>query len=327
MLTSHTSTEVPTFIVKSTLAITVVSIFIVSPFGLYNLFTGSIAVGVFCMFMVSLCLINSILCYKNKYSVVFNLFIIAPLLTALISFAIYKMGVTASFWAYQGLLGLYFILPEKPARIFNIIYFTIISSTVWFTIEFELALRFIAVLLGTSFFAFFCMREIYKQNSLLIKQSITDTLTGVNNRFILQSSLEQTIHLTNRTQQPVSIFMIDLDHFKSINDTFGHDTGDRVLEKTGDFLRHFFRDSDMIFRLGGEEFMIIVNQCDHNQSEQLAQKLRVEFENLGLINNHDVTMSVGVSCHKNEFNWKDWMKHADQNLYQAKENGRNQVVI
>lgn len=224
------------------------------------------------------------------------------------------------------MLALYFILPKKQAWIANIIFIVIIFPVAWNVLEQPVAARFTAVLLGTSFFAFLSMHEIYKQHYMLKEQAVTDTLTGLYNRSLLHSSLEHAIHQSVRTNTAMTLIMLDLDNFKEINDEYGHDVGDSVLESVGKFLKNSFRASDMVFRIGGEEFLALIHNTDESKGQDIAEKLRGEIEHLTLIPDHTVTVSIGVSGLQPDMGWREWMKLSDDNLYQAKSSGRNQVI-
>lgn len=192
--------------------------------------------------------------------------------------------------------------------------------------EQSIAIRFSAVLAGVSIYAFLTMREISKQQILLKEKSVTDALTGLYNRSLLQSTLEYAIHQSHRSNTPMTIFMLDLDNFKVINDQLGHAVGDSVLKSVSEFLREKFRASDMVFRIGGEEFLALIYNTDEASALDIANKLRLEIEQLPLIPNHPITTSIGVSTLPPDADWEEWMKICDEKLYRAKSNGRNQVI-
>ena len=112
---------------------------------------------------------------------------------------------------------------------------------------------------------------------------------------------------------------------KKINDKYGHEIGDSVLKSVGEHLKKFFRESDRVFRIGGEEFLVLIHNTEASQSLVIAEKLRMEHEQLSMLPEHTVTVSIGVSGLQSDMDWKDWMKLSDDNLYRAKSNGRNQV--
>lgn len=321
------TSDLPDFIVKSTLGVALVSILLVTPFSVNNFIQGRYLLGLLTLVVVVLCTINAWFCYRGRYHEGINLFGIAPAITIAIAFTTHELGVVASYWAYLGVLALYFILPEKRAWIANIIFITIVFPVAWSVLEQPVAIRFSIVLLGTSFFALLSMGEITKQHYMLKKKAVTDNLTGLYNRSLLQSSLENAIHQSDRTSTAMTLIMLDLDHFKIINDELGHDVGDSVLKSMGEFLKKHFRASDMVFRIGGEEFLILIYNTDEPSSLYVAEKLRGEIERLPLIPDRTVTVSIGVSSLQSGISWEEWMKHCDENLYRAKSSGRNQVVV
>jgi diguanylate cyclase (GGDEF)-like protein len=186
--------------------------------------------------------------------------------------------------------------------------------------------RFYMVLIGTSGFVFMCIKEIESQQNSLTMLSNTDVLTGLNNRALLDQSLEQAIHLNRRYKTSMTLLIIDLDHFKKINDIFGHTTGDDVLKQVAILMRNNFRVPDIIFRIGGEEFLVLLNGSDTSNSEMVAERLRQSIETYKFIPNHKVTASIGVCELKAHNTAKNWMSECDERLYVAKVNGRNKVV-
>ena len=321
------SPELPDFILKSTLGCAFISIIILTPFTINNFIQERYYLGLLTLVVTALCTINAWLCYRGQYHLGINLYGVAPAIMIAIVFAIHELGVIGSYWAYLGVLALYFILPKKQARIANILFIVIIFPVAWSVLEQPVAARFSAVLLGTSFFALLSMREIFKQHYMLKEQAFTDTLTGLYNRSLLQSSLEHAIHQSVRTNTAMTLIMLDLDHFKKINDDHGHEVGDSVLESVGEFLKKSFRASDMVFRIGGEEFLALIHNAGEQESLDMAEKLRREIELLVLMPNRKVTVSIGVSTLRRDTDWKQWMKCCDDSLYRAKSGGRNQVVV
>jgi len=320
------STDLPDFIIKSTFWVAVISALLLIPFTINNFLQGRFLLGILTTMILLLCSVNAWFGLNGHYRNGLNLFAIAPFFTFAIGIAVYQLGIAGSYWAPLALLALYYTLPQKQARIVNILYLCVIVPIAWYVLDLAIAARFFAVLLGISLFAFLSLHEIYKTHYLLKEQSITDNLTGLYNRSLLQNSIENAINQSQRSNTPMAILMLDIDQFKTINDQFGHDIGDSVLKLTGEFLATFFRSSDIAFRIGGEEFLAIIYNTDNANALKVAEKLRQEFELLPLIPNHTVTISIGLSNLQANMDWKRWMKQGDDNLYKAKSNGRNQVV-
>lgn len=168
------------------------------------------------------------------------------------------------------------------------------------------------------------LRRYEKFNQLLQY----DPLTKVFNRRTLETNLKAELHRVNRYNQTVSILMIDLDHFKSLNDNFGHDFGDKVLQKVAAFFKTHLRDIDFIGRIGGEEFIIVMPSTDKKTAAFVADRLRQQLAELSFDENGSrVTISGGVSAAPLDADTMDTLiKKADIALYQAKNDGRNRIV-
>ncbi len=162
-------------------------------------------------------------------------------------------------------------------------------------------------------------------------QSIQDPLTGLYNRRFLDESLRREAYSMKRHNFSIGILMMDIDHFKKVNDTHGHDFGDATLRALGAFLKKNTRQSDIACRYGGEEFVIILIKTTLKETIQTAEKLLTNIrENLVIVHNKirlSITVSIGVSlCPIHGIKIEDAMKAADKALYQAKNMGRNQVT-
>jgi diguanylate cyclase (GGDEF)-like protein len=158
--------------------------------------------------------------------------------------------------------------------------------------------------------------------------AILDPLTGMLNRNALLSRTAEVEHQSELTRQPVGLIVADIDHFKQVNDTYGHDVGDAVLRDVAYILRRELRAYDLAYRLGGEEFAILVLGAQAGASAELAERLRsaVAAETFSHVR---VTISLGVAAtrHGEAFTWKDVFARADAALYDAKRRGRDRVAV
>jgi diguanylate cyclase (GGDEF)-like protein/PAS domain S-box-containing protein len=163
-------------------------------------------------------------------------------------------------------------------------------------------------------------------------QSVRDVLTGLYNRRYLEETLEREVRRAARAQQSLGLLMIDLDHFKSFNDSYGHDAGDAVLRETGMSLTKGVRAEDFVCRFGGEEFVIMMPTADLKSACARAERLRLKMKELTILHQGKamgmVTISVGVACFpEHGMSPKELMAAADAALYQAKRAGRDQVAV
>jgi diguanylate cyclase (GGDEF)-like protein len=162
-------------------------------------------------------------------------------------------------------------------------------------------------------------------NKLLETQATTDALTGIYNRIKFNTSLTMEMARSERYQSPLSLILFDIDHFKNVNDTYGHSAGDNVLKRLAKRIQASIRETDIFARWGGEEFVILAPGLFIMEAVQLAEKLRRNIEELYFIKPQKITLSFGVAAFKKGDSSTVLINRADEALYRAKENGRNQV--
>ncbi len=172
------------------------------------------------------------------------------------------------------------------------------------------------------------------RNAILYKQAVEkayrDPLTGVNNRAALDNALEQEINLARRHSTPLSIIMLDIDKFKRINDTYGHIAGDAVLKRIAESMVESARGSDVIYRYGGEEFVILLRNTDKSGATLLAERIRAAIESIMFkYDSFDIriTASAGLTTMLEDDDLSGLLDRCDKALYDAKQQGRNRVVV
>ncbi|MGK7294420.1 MAG: diguanylate cyclase [Candidatus Wenzhouxiangella sp. M2_3B_020] len=157
-----------------------------------------------------------------------------------------------------------------------------------------------------------------------------DPLTGLGNRYSMEESAAREIARTERYGNALSVIVVDLDHFKRLNDEFGHHDGDQALKRVADLLLDNVRDADMVFRLGGEEFLILLPDTGLEGAEQIAERIRrnLEATSVALAEGRErrITASFGVTEYRpGDQTWSGLIREADDAMYVAKRNGRNRV--
>jgi polar amino acid transport system substrate-binding protein len=167
--------------------------------------------------------------------------------------------------------------------------------------------------------------QLERKSAKLEQLSITDALTMLYNRMHINSRLTMEYDRSFRHARPLSVLMIDIDHFKKINDTYGHQSGDLVLKTIAGVMKETVRHTDVIGRWGGEEFLIICPETTLEGAKNIAEKLRQAIVAIDFSFKRKVSASFGVSQLKNEQKLDDLMNTADKALYAAKEKGRNRV--
>ena len=170
---------------------------------------------------------------------------------------------------------------------------------------------------------------LYEQTK---KLAVTDGLTGISNRPNMEQSLLSEFERSKRYNSPLSIVLLDVDHFKDVNDSYGHQKGDEILVTFASVLKKFCRANDTAARYGGEEFLMILPQSNAQGAFKIAERVREEIMKMSFVGN-DSKFSVTTSCGVAELN-RDYMKNTDQlinvadnAMYEAKNSGRNKTII
>jgi diguanylate cyclase (GGDEF)-like protein len=163
-----------------------------------------------------------------------------------------------------------------------------------------------------------------------IKMAYTDPLTQANNRASFNDSVKREMSLAVRHTKSLAIIFLDIDHFKTINDYHGHECGDITLSSVAKWIKESLRDSDAVFRFGGEEFVILLSETDLAGAELVAERIRNTIESHTLAYDMatvNITASLGVSALRDNDTVDTFVKRADDAMYKAKKNGRNRVML
>lgn len=171
------------------------------------------------------------------------------------------------------------------------------------------------------------------RNALLyrdaLESSLRDSLTGVGNRAALELTLQRELKLSKRSRRPLSLLVADMDGFKQINDRLGHAAGDQLLQSVAKAIRAAVRDTDQVFRYGGEEFVVVLSNTGNAEAFAIAERIRSQLESQDLPTDGATTratISIGVSSSTIDDTRDTLFKRGDSALYEAKRCGRNRVI-
>jgi len=168
------------------------------------------------------------------------------------------------------------------------------------------------------------LEELYRAKAI---EASTDTLTGLNNRLSLMKKLDELFALYRRSREIFSIILFDIDHFKLVNDTYGHNKGDEILKQIAEISLESVREIDMVARYGGEEFLVVLPKASSSIALDVAERMRVSIQNKIMIDKKRITASFGVVQIREKTDVGKLINLADEALYRAKESGRNKVEV
>lgn len=294
------------------------------PFALNNLCNERWLVGLTSLFVLAV-LISNLVAIKRGTKPWLSMLALLPAITAFLAICFLRQGIVAVFWSYPAVILFYFLLPPRQARIANATLLALVIPASCHILNPSLAARVAATLLGVSVLSGIFLHLIWLQQQELRRCAVTDPLTQVYNRLQLDHYLRQAQARTTRYQFAHTLLALDIDHFKSINDQHGHAAGDEVLRRLSQILRERTRESDLVFRTGGEEFLILLENTRLDEGASVAEQIRALIES-SLLCSRTVTVSVGVAELAATESVENWLQRADQRLYQAKAAGRNRVV-
>ena len=249
------------------------------------------------------------------------------LMLGVVTTVVHLKGPVIIYWLYPVMLGCFCILHARTAAMLCLISMLLLFPALYPKLG-TLEVVIIYISLGLlSLFSYTFTIITYQHQVELSRLATKDGLTGAGNRRSLDEALELIRNKHQREPIIASLIMLDLDHFKSINDTFGHNVGDQVLIKVANLLRSIVRVSDQLYRYGGEEFVLITEGADLKEAAILAETIRSRVEKSQLFEKQRITVSLGVAELSQVTSEHSWLKLADEALYKAKNEGRNRYCV
>ena len=242
------------------------------------------------------------------------------------SMAVKTQGVSGLLWCYPAVAAAFAVLPTAAAGISSAVLLAWAAVALQRAAGTEIALQFVGTLTMEVVALATILRAVATMRRTLGQQAITDPLTGAFNRRYLDACLVTAAERRARMGEFVSLLLLDVDHFKNINDTFGHPIGDEVLVGIVRILRQRLRPLDGVFRVGGEEFAVVLAGAGFREALTVAENLRQLIAQSSLLAGQRVSISVGVSELHAGQSIQSWLADADAAVYRAKHGGRNRVA-
>ena len=241
--------------------------------------------------------------------------------------AIYASRGELVYWAFPGMLAAFFLVKPREAAIINSIAILILVPLLLREMEpIRVSSVLVTLILNTAF-SFIFARRMQLQHLELETLATRDALTGAGNRRLFDEKVTDCVNHYERSKTPAALIMLDIDHFKQVNDAYGHASGDEVLVNLVELLRKRLRAVDGIYRIGGEEFVVVIHPADIDTVIDLAESLRCLIEASTLLAQETITVSVGISILNEGDTVNTWTERADKALYKAKNGGRNQTCL
>ena len=303
-----------------------ITILFLVPFSLYRLMIGDLMLATIDLVMALLMVVIFTLAWRSKKIKYLNIIAVISFMFGILG-VMHLKGLDMIFWAFPGMGATYFLLKSRTALLANIIF--IGGTTLLFFDKFTKAevMSIYPSLVLVCFFGFILSMRSERQNKKLLKLVSEDTLTRVKNRRSFNEKIEEILANYKRSPKPSCMLLLDLDFFKKINDSYGHKQGDQVLIDFAKIVKSKIRETDFIYRFGGEEFVVIAKNSSLEDSGNLADSIRKFVQESEKLAKFKVTVSIGVSEIMPMDDADSWFRRADLALYESKSSGRNIVRI
>ena len=236
---------------------------------------------------------------------------------------VYLIGPHQVYWAYPVLVAIFYLVRPLEAIAFALVTVAALVPKLLGEADSNSTTTILVTIVVLSSFAFAFSLLTNRQREKLIQLATKDPLTGAGNRRHLDNKLNDVINGFRRTGATAAMLLMDLDHLKKVNDSHGHVVGDQILKRITEIVNLRIRVTDSLYRIGGDEFVVILDGQDINHAAHLAEQLRTLVEANELVPGQPVTVSVGIAELKADESAEDWLHRADKALYGAKRNGRN----
>jgi diguanylate cyclase (GGDEF)-like protein len=298
----------------------------VLPFGVMRLMNGEIGVAILDFAIVIGLVALGQFVYRTRAVRAASILIMILCLGGMLA-TVYIKGPGQIYWAYPAMVAAFYLLEVREAIVACVIATVALIPPLAPVFSGFAMASIIITLLLTNAFAYAFATISRNQRDQLMKLATKDALTGAGNRWALQEKLKDIISSRARTNHPSSLLLIDLDHFKQVNDAFGHAVGDQILVNLTEVVNLRIRVTDSLYRIGGEEFVVVVEGQGLEKAQHLAEQLRTLVEANELGPQHSVTISLGVAELGKDETADNWLRRADDALYCAKRAGRNATSV
>ena len=305
----------------------IVPMIMISPFAISQLMAGDWASGGTILALTLVCLSIAYQIHRSGRVSWSKLLLALCIGNIAVLLMIFRLQLQTLYWAYPLLAFNYYFAGPRAGSLLSAITLSLIFLDAYSWADAVLYPRIVASLLTTTLLALVFSISIIRQQRALADLITHDPLTGASNRREMLAELGWALQMQARYDTPATLILIDIDHFKQVNDQHGHSVGDRVLVELVGLLKKRLRTTDLLFRFGGEEFLVLLPNTDLNAATQLATDLVRLVREAHLAGLQGVSVSAGVATAAGSANSDAWFQRGDAALYHAKQAGRDRVEV
>jgi diguanylate cyclase (GGDEF)-like protein len=296
------------------------------PFAAYRLASGQTLAGLIDLLIVACISLGSLRAYLSHRTQGPALFLAITYSIGCVAIA-YVAGAAGPLWMYAVLLSNFLLVDRMRAAAISACAIAAVAASSLALPELSHKAAFLGSSVVVCLFSFSFAWHADFQRQQLENLAALDPLTGARNRRGMHTDIEIAVAASSRNRKPLALIMFDLDHFKQINDRFGHEAGDNVLVQVASVVRRITRRNDRFFRTGGEEFALLIPDIDVVALHDIAEKIRTTIAREVSCGDTPVTASFGASVLRANESESQWRERADAAMYRAKREGRNRSVI
>ncbi len=255
-------------------------------------------------------------------SIAISVFCIAGVIST-----VYIIGPQQMYWAYPAIMAVFYLVRPRIAIVLVMVTVAAVAPRLIGHADTHVTTTVLVTIVVMSSFAFAFSLITNRQREQLVRLATKDPLTGASNRRALDDKLNEIVNASKRSGSSASMLLLDLDHFKKVNDAHGHAVGDQILKRITEIINLRIRVTDSLYRVGGEEFVVVLEGQVLDRAAHLSEQLRTLVEANELVPDQPVTISLGVAELRRDESADDWLHRADEALYRAKRAGRNSTEV
>jgi diguanylate cyclase (GGDEF)-like protein len=297
-----------------------------APINAYNFYSENYIPAFAGLVVLALFLMNIVLVARDREPFLSALMVLMLTVALVLLSLIYGQNYNL-YWVYPLLVALPVLLKTRVSVWLGILIGVLVTPFVLMRFDTNTAVIVFLSMAHTWLISAWLMYAASQQSRRLSELAVTDPLTGAYNRRHLKLEVKEAYLSYQRTGRPATLLLIDVDYFKRINDEFGHETGDQALCSIVDMITARLRALDHVYRYGGEEFVVLLQETDETHAIYVAEELRSQIEQANILPSGSITLSIGVCDVLQADSIDHWQNQCDRALYQAKAEGRNRVVI